>query len=985
MPAYGKVKVDTITYDLSGTATDVSVANIATKASPTFTGTVTVPTPTAGDNSTKAASTAFVAASFAPLASPTFTGSPTVPGYAALSGATFTGTVNGTSLVLSADLTVNGTTTTINTTTLQVEDKNIEIGKVSTPSDTTADGGGLTLLGATNKTWNWVNSTDAWTSSEHIQVASGKTFIGDGSTLTALNASNISSGTIAAARVPTLNQNTTGNAATATALATARTIGGTSFDGTANITVDAATLDGIDSGSFVRSDASDTLSGATYTISSTTNQKLILSGSTSPYLRFQTGTTNKAYIEWNNGNGCIGIGNEGDSSQLRIKDNIDFTQDGSTFHKVWHAGNDGTGSGLDADTVDGIEGASIARSDIEETITGKFQFTSSGSYPLKINGSDDSKILLKGSSNPLIRFQEASTDKALVGWNSSGFLRLTNNEDASELRIRDNIEFAVDGTNFYSVIHQNNVGSGGALSSTNVYVNQIHGDGSNLTNLPGGGLTVDLVADGDIAAGKPVIIKDNGKAEKVKMVFTNHDPDQWGETRTLENNQIYYPATAYDKTANVYIAHYGSSSGSKMCVRAGQVYLTGGWVSFGTEVEYQSYSGLTGLGICSLGAGTKKFLITYNAGSDFKARVVEVSGANSNVCTVNSDVTFDNGGGTINPQAMAFDPDTNRAVCVYRVANDGTNQHRGYACVFSVSGTTVSAGTPVLIENGYNNDLHTCCYDEHTNRLVIAYAKMSNYSGYIRLATIDSSSNTLTIHGASSSFEGQIDQGLVLATNNIGQVCVGYNKATGGYNNGRVAATLFTIDASNNTVSFGSYGLFSNDADGHSRSLSITYNAGGDTFVITWGDTGENNRLNANLREYSGTTWGTGYDQERIDNSNSALQTSVLAIDESEASCIVLMALGTVKGQMHTFRTASGTDNISGDSVNFLGFAEAAISDGNTGTIILGGVVENQTGLTPGTGYLVTGVGGLEAGSFNGGPGLLAIASDKGVIRNGVG
>ena len=198
MPAYGKVKVDTITYDLSGTATDVSVANIATKASPTFTGTVTVPTPSANDNSTKAASTAYVqtelgdylttstaASTYAPLASPTFTGSPTVPGYAALSGATFTGTVNGTSLVLSADLTVNGTTTTINTTTLQVEDKNIEIGKVSTPSDATADGGGLTLLGATNKTWNWVNSTDAWTSSEHIHLLdSKKLLLGTDSDLT---------------------------------------------------------------------------------------------------------------------------------------------------------------------------------------------------------------------------------------------------------------------------------------------------------------------------------------------------------------------------------------------------------------------------------------------------------------------------------------------------------------------------------------------------------------------------------------------------------------------------------------------------------------------------------------------------------------------------------------------------------------------------------------------------------------------------------
>jgi len=174
MPAYGKVKVDTITYDLSGTATDVSVSNIATKASPTFTGTVTIPTPTAGDNSTKAASTAFVVASFATKASPTFTG-----------------TINAADLVLSGDLTVNGSTTTIDTTTLQVEDKNIQIGKVSTPSDATADGGGLTLLGATNKTWNWVNSTDAWTSSEHIHLGDDKKLlVGTGSDLSIYHDTN---------------------------------------------------------------------------------------------------------------------------------------------------------------------------------------------------------------------------------------------------------------------------------------------------------------------------------------------------------------------------------------------------------------------------------------------------------------------------------------------------------------------------------------------------------------------------------------------------------------------------------------------------------------------------------------------------------------------------------------------------------------------------------------------------------------------------
>ena len=86
----------------------------------------------------------------------------------------FTRTVTGVNLTLSGDLQVNGTTTTINTTTLQVEDKNIEIGKVSSPSDTTADGGGWSLLGSTTKTFNWVNATDAWTSSEHLHLLDNK-------------------------------------------------------------------------------------------------------------------------------------------------------------------------------------------------------------------------------------------------------------------------------------------------------------------------------------------------------------------------------------------------------------------------------------------------------------------------------------------------------------------------------------------------------------------------------------------------------------------------------------------------------------------------------------------------------------------------------------------------------------------------------------------------------------------------------------------
>ena len=79
--------------------------------------------------------------------------------------ATFSG-----DLVVTGGLTINGTTTTINSTTLQVDDKNIELGTVATPSDTTADGGGITLKGASDYTINWTNSTNSWHFNQGITV-----------------------------------------------------------------------------------------------------------------------------------------------------------------------------------------------------------------------------------------------------------------------------------------------------------------------------------------------------------------------------------------------------------------------------------------------------------------------------------------------------------------------------------------------------------------------------------------------------------------------------------------------------------------------------------------------------------------------------------------------------------------------------------------------------------------------------------------------
>ena len=79
-------------------------------------------------------------------------------------------------LVVKGNLQVDGTTTTVNSTTLTVTDKNIEIAK-GQGNDAAVDGAGITVDSSDgDKTWNWVDATDSWTSSEHIRIPDGKVF-----------------------------------------------------------------------------------------------------------------------------------------------------------------------------------------------------------------------------------------------------------------------------------------------------------------------------------------------------------------------------------------------------------------------------------------------------------------------------------------------------------------------------------------------------------------------------------------------------------------------------------------------------------------------------------------------------------------------------------------------------------------------------------------------------------------------------------------
>ena len=127
-------------------------------------------------------------------------------------------------LVISGNLTVNGTTVTVSAESVIVEDKNIELANISSPSNTAADGGGITLKGTTDKTFNWSNSTGSWTSSENIDLASGKVLKINGTEVLSANAYTGSAAKWTNARTITLGGDLSGNV---------------SIDGSANVTLTA--------------------------------------------------------------------------------------------------------------------------------------------------------------------------------------------------------------------------------------------------------------------------------------------------------------------------------------------------------------------------------------------------------------------------------------------------------------------------------------------------------------------------------------------------------------------------------------------------------------------------------------------------------------------------------------------------------------------------------------------------------------------------
>jgi hypothetical protein len=97
-------------------------------------------------------------------------------------------------LNIDGNVVISGSTTSIDVAQLTVDDNNITLNDIASPLDSNANGGGLTLKGTTDHTFNWLDATDSWTSSEHIDVATGKEYKINNTSV--LNATTLGAGVV---------------------------------------------------------------------------------------------------------------------------------------------------------------------------------------------------------------------------------------------------------------------------------------------------------------------------------------------------------------------------------------------------------------------------------------------------------------------------------------------------------------------------------------------------------------------------------------------------------------------------------------------------------------------------------------------------------------------------------------------------------------------------------------------------------------------
>lgn len=229
---------------------------------------------------------------------------------------------------------------------------------------------------------------------------------------------------------------------------------------------------------------------------------------------------------------------------------------------------------------------------------------------------------------------------------------------------------------------------------------------------------------------------------------------------------------------------------------------------------------------------------------------VSVAGPDTSVSqSVGTAVAFESGGSTHDVSAV-YDTTNNKVVIVYR---DGTNSNYGTAVVGTVSGTSISFGTPVVFQSGHVNCM-VACYDPYADKVIVANkAVWFNNWGQIRSGSV--SGTSISFGSYNWLFTGSMpispdDYGLAMVFDSTAnQVIVAY-RATSQYGYAR------TVSVSGTNLSLGSTAVFSNNAP--VGAISLVYDTDQSQLVVIYMDDANNNYLTTTIGTNSNDTLSFG-------------------------------------------------------------------------------------------------------------------------------
>jgi len=323
----------------------------------------------------------------------------------------------------------------------------------------------------------------------------------------------------------------------------------------------------------------------------------------------------------------------------------------------------------------------------------------------------------------------------------------------------------------------------------------------------------------------------------------------------------------------------------------------------------------------------------------------------ANPAVAGSKVTFESGTMGSEHIGVVYDPDVGRIVIAYQ---DEANSFYGQAVVGTVSGTSISFGTPVVFESAKSKDFFVA-YDTANDKVVIVFCdEADSDKGKGIVGTV---SGTSISFGSAATFNsgGTNVQGLVYDTN-AGKVVVVYRDQG---NSNRGTAAVGTV--SGTSISFGSEALFNGNNGGYN--ITAVYDSTAQKVVIAFMDQGNSSYGTSVVGTVSGTdiTFGSAATFNSV-----TTQDTGIAYDSSNNKTVITYKDGSNSDKgMAVVGTVSGTSISFGTPVQFVSRVTGnhdPVYHSETGKIIINYISYTSSG----KGRFITGkVSGTTIGSFS--------------------